>query len=1197
MPPDDSSPVQAWGRFPSGALPGALSDLVAALESGPARAIAATAEQAAVAAAAVAAALEAPLVLLTPTPVLAERVASVVRWLLHAGPTPYSFPRWPRGADSPYEEVVEGPFTAAARSGALGAFCLSDSPYAVALDAALAARRTIPFDAYSEGVFRLEVGRDIDLTALMDVLVGAGYRRTSSVAEVGEFAVRGGVLDVFSPYGEDPVRVELDGDTIVSLKVFDAATQRAQRPLAKTWVVPAWEVPGDPGRLRDAAIRLRDAAAAAGVPAPRVAEVETLFTQGRTPPAFAAMLPLIYGGLDLPLDYLGETAVVAVLDPAGCFASADAALDTLRAEREALAPGPRLAAPPEDLAAPGETLLGRLRNRPRTLWFDAGLPVAAGEQSGLVPAPARGPVLGPAHPEASSAELTLATHAEVPVAERVAGLVSIARRLADSGQRLLVLAPSDSEADRVRSILASEGLDPAIAGRDGLAETFLLRTTTPVRVGVGRVRAPFGIETLGLLVVPSEAVFGVKDTVTGRRGERRGAKALSDLRDLSPGDLVIHREHGIGVFDGMKEMVLDGRKAECLVLSYAAGDRLYLPVERSNLLEKFVSGGDGGPARTLDRLGSPAFAKRKKAARGAVRDIAAKLKVLYARRLAATAEPLSPPDAEFREFEATFPYETTADQERAIEDVLEDVGRDRPMDRLVCGDVGFGKTEVAIRAAYKAVLDGKQVAVLVPTTILAEQHRLTFAARFRGTPVVVESLSRFKTPQEAKRTLLTLAQGGVDVIIGTHRLLSKDVVFRDLGLLVVDEEHRFGVAHKERLREIAAHVHTLTLTATPIPRTLHMALAGIRDLSVIATPPRDRLAVKTFVARAGRDLVRSAVLKELNRNGQVFYVHNRVEDIYETADRIQGLVPEARVTVAHGQMSAADLETVMSAFVRGDKDVLVCTTLIESGLDIGTANTMIVDSADTLGLAQLYQLRGRVGRAAEQAYCYLLVRDPSTLTDDARRRIEAIERFSELSSGFNLASMDLEIRGAGDVLGADQSGHLAAVGLDLFMEMLQDALHELSGEAVEERIDPELKIDADARIPAEWLPDESLRLRMYKRLASSRDLAEVAQLAGEMADRFGRPPVGVERLLTLMRIKVRARALGLALVGLRAGSAQVIAAAGHEASIPRLRAAAESRAFRVQSAEADRLRLVVPRGVEGDAALTLLEDLLRQGSA
>jgi transcription-repair coupling factor (superfamily II helicase) len=1179
MPPDNTHVNTARGRFPAGVLPQDVARLVSDAETGPVRAFAATAEQAAVAAATVAAALEAPLVVLAPTQVLAERVASITRWLLGAGPTPYAFPRWPRGADSPYQDVVEGPFSAAARSGALGAFCLSELPYAVALDAALAARRTVPFDAYSEGVFRLEVGREIDLSALVEMLVAAGYHRASTVAEVGEFAVRGGVLDIFSPYAEDPIRVELDGDTIATMKVFDAATQRAQRPLSRTWVVPAWEVPGDPARLRDAVIRLRDAAAAAGVPAPRVAEVEALFAQGRTPPAFAAMLPLIHGPLDLPLDYLGETAVVAILDPAGCFAAADAALDSIRSERDALAAGPRLVSSPEELAAPGEELLSRLSRRPRTLWFETG---ATG-------------VFGPAHPEASSAELMLATHGEVPVSQRVSGLVGIARRLSESGQRMLVLAPSDAEADRVRSILSAEGLDPAVAGRDGLAETLLLRTSAPVRVGVGRVRATFGIETLGLLVVPSESVFGVKDTVAGRRGERRGAKALTDLRDLSPGDLVIHREHGIGVFDGMKEMTLDGRTAECLVLTYAAGDRLYVPVERANLLEKYVSAAEGAAPRTLDRLGSPAFARRKKAARGAARDIAGKLKVLYARRLAATTEPLSPPDNEFREFEATFPYETTADQERAIEDVLEDVCRDRPMDRLVCGDVGFGKTEVAIRAAFKAVLDGRQVAVLVPTTILAEQHRLSFAARFRNTPVVVESLSRFKTPQQSKRVLLGLSQGGVDVVIGTHRLLSKDVVFRDLGLLVVDEEHRFGVAHKERLREMAANVHTLTLTATPIPRTLHMALAGIRDLSVIVTPPRDRLAVKTFVARAGHDLVRSAVLKELNRNGQVFYVHNRVEDIFDTAQHVQSLVPEARVTVAHGQMSADDLESVMSAFIRGEKDVLVCTTLIESGLDIGTANTMIVDAADTLGLAQLYQLRGRVGRAAEQAYCYLLVRDPSTLTDDARRRIEAIERFSELSSGFTLASMDLEIRGAGDVLGADQSGHLAAVGLDLYMEMLQDALRELSGEVVEERIDPELKVDVQARIPAEWLPDERLRLRMYKRLASSRDLLEVERLAGEMADRFGRPPEGVERLLTLMRVKVRARDLGLALVGLKAGVVQFVAASGHESSITDLRVVAERLNMRVQSADHDRLRLAVPRGVDGDAALAMVEELLSSG--
>ena len=440
-------------------------------------------------------------------------------------------------------------------------------------------------------------------------------------------------------------------------------------------------------------------------------------------------------------------------------------------------------------------------------------------------------------------------------------------------------------------------------------------------------------------------------------------------------------------------------------------------------------------------------------------------------------------------------------------------------------------------------------------------------------------MSRLRTGQEERRILDAVKNGGLDILIGTHRILSKDVQFRDLGLLVVDEEHRFGVAHKERLRQISATVHTLTLSATPIPRTLHMALSGIRELSVIATPPRDRLAVKTFVARASRELIRSAIQREVGRGGQVFVVHNRVEDIYDFAQKVQDTAPEARVTVAHGQMSSGDLESVMAAFVRGDKDVLVCTTIIESGLDIGSANTMLIHDAETFGLAQLYQLRGRVGRASEQAYCYLLVRDPSTMTEDARKRIEAIERFSELASGFSLAAMDMEIRGAGNVLGAEQSGHMAAVGYDMFVQMLQDAIQELSGEVVEEPLDPELKIDADARIPATYVEDERVRLKFYKRLASSRDLREVSSTLADLSDRFGPAPEAVARLGALMRVKVAARDLGLALVAVKDDVAQFVAAPGRDGAVRVMEAARRLDARVLTLDGPDKVRVVLPRGV------------------
>ncbi len=1131
-----------------------MKAIVEALESGAASGSVPSAEHAAMVTAMLVSSTGRPAIVIAPTSTMVDRIYGLVRYLLEFGPVPCDFPRLPAAEGSPYEQVIESPFVSATRLGALAQCALASDAFVMVVDAARAATRVMPFEAFCEGIARLQVDRDIDVEAIAGLLAASGYRRTSTVAEVGEFAVRNAVLDIYSPMHDDPFRIEVDFDRVESVRFFDPATQRTRRNADHAWIVPVWEIPCSQDSLRSAGLRLRDCAAEQGIPSSDIPWIENQIAEGRAPAGFAGMLPYFHEWLDLPLDYAGEDVLVIVVDPDGCIAAADAGLERLQGfYSDVPRPSPRhgrggagkdrqpgeriLAAEPARLAVDGPALLGRLSNRPGTL---------------LLKMDSSGGLLGPAHREMFSRELVMCTTPEVPVADRVAALTTLAARLRDDGDGLLLMAPSEAEAKRVREILESGGLQPGDAPGNGLASVLLARQS--VRTGVGRCRVPFGLETYGVLVIPSESVFGVKDVSSRRRQERRNIQKIQEFRELVPGDLVIHRDHGMGVFEKMVDVTVDGIVSECLLLTYRDGDRLYVPVDHANLLDRYSPPGEG-ETRQLDRLGSPAWVKKRASARGAARDIARQLRLLYARRMSATAPAMSAPDSEFREFEASFGWETTPDQERAIEEILDDLQKTKPIDRLVCGDVGFGKTEVAIRAAYKAVLDGYQVAVLVPTTILAEQHRLTFAARLRNTPVVVDSVSRFKSSSEIRDSLVRLRTGAVDIVVGTHRLLSADVKFQRLGLLVIDEEHRFGVAHKERLREISVGVHTLSLTATPIPRTLHMALSGIRELSLITTPPRDRLAVRTFVARSGTEIMRSAILREKARGGQVFVVHNRVEDIYALANEVAAAVPEVSVCVGHGQMSAGELENVMSAFVRGEKDVLVATTIIESGLDIGTANTMLIHDADRLGLAQLYQLRGRVGRSAEQAYCYLLVRDPSTLSGDARMRIEAIERFSELASGFNLASMDLAIRGGGDILGADQSGHMAAVGEEMFMDMLADAVRELSGEDTSETPEPEVKLDVEIRIPREYLPDERLRLRFYKRLSGASDAADIDYIAAELVDRFGALPVPAASLVAMMKIKVAAASAGISSVTLRGGELLLSAVRGRQSSLDAISAA------------------------------------------
>ena len=622
-----------------------------------------------------------------------------------------------------------------------------------------------------------------------------------------------------------------------------------------------------------------------------------------------------------------------------------------------------------------------------------------------------------------------------------------------------------------------------------------------------------------MVVITEEEIFGPR---ARRAAPRRAGPAFGDLQNLQVGDYVVHEEHGIGLYRGLTKLPVKGTPIDFLQLDYESGT-LYLPVYRLAALQRYV-GGDGAKPK-LDRLGGITWEKTRRKASAEVRQLAEELLQLYAQREALPGHAFPTADSLYREFEATFPFEETEDQQRAIEEVLGDMEAGRPMDRLVCGDVGYGKTEVALRAALRAVQGGRQVAMLAPTTVLVEQHYVTFAERFRDYPVHVAALSRFKPRADQVETIKKLAEGRLDIVIGTHRLLSADVRFKDLGLLIIDEEQRFGVAHKERLKKLRTQVDVLTLTATPIPRTLHLAMVGMREISIIATPPADRLAIRTILCRWDPNLVRDGIRRELQRGGQVFFVHNRVQDLDEWAARVQALVPEARVATGHGQMDERRLERVMVDFVDHQYDVLVCTTIIESGLDIGRANTMFVNQADRFGLAQLYQLRGRIGRSRERAICYLMVPAEDALTPDAKARLAVLQRFTELGAGFSIASHDLEIRGAGELLGARQSGAIAAVGFDMYTRLLEEAVAELRGESLQRERDPELTTDLPGYVPDDYCPDVGQRLDLYKRLSAAPDEDAVAELLVEVEDRFGRPPDEVRLLADLMVCKCLARQL------------------------------------------------------------------------
>ncbi|MCS6915067.1 MAG: transcription-repair coupling factor [Myxococcales bacterium] len=1000
-------------------------------------------------------------------------------------------------------------------------------------------RRVMPREALIALCDILQAEQEVDRERTLSLLTRAGYTRMPVCEDPGTFAVRGGVIDLFPPLYRFPVRLELYGDLIESMRFYDPQTQRTLRKTSEICIHPVREALLSPGHaLRE---RLLQAGDLASHPSSRTRQILEQIEAGEDFFGIEALVPAMHARMDSVFSYLPPGTSLFVLEPHQVMdALLDHLVDAERAYERRLAEH-QLCLPPADFYLNCDQLEAELRAPDRSCIEAQGLEIYDG--SAVSDAQGAG---GPEQEPAPMLRFACDNHRSLQ-AELVRGradhkehflqpLVDRMRRQLDEGQHVVVVCSSLQHGERLGSLLRGYGL-PTHLHRPGLAS--LAADEGPGRLDLLELGPPSGrIELLigslgrgldlpldGISLYSEAEIFGEKARRVARTPPRP-APSLSSFKDLREGSFVVHKLHGIGVYRGLAKLPVRGVPVDFVHIQYEGGS-LYLPVWRLREVQRYV--GAEGLTPRIDRLGGETWQKTRARVGREIRQLAEELLRLYAQRQAQPGHAVRLDEAAeqmLHEFEATFPFEETPDQQRAIDEVLADLEDERPMDRLVCGDVGYGKTEVAMRAAMKVVLGGRQVAVLAPTTVLVEQHLQTFRSRFSAMPVRIDSLSRFRSRAEQLQTIRALAEGSVDIVIGTHRLLSPDVRFRNLGLVIIDEEQRFGVAHKERLRRMRTQVDTLTLSATPIPRTLHMALSGLREISLITTPPADRLAIRTLVAREGDDLIREGVRRELQRGGQVFFVHNRVETIGKWARRLHELLPEVRILTAHGQMAAEELERVMLDFVQGRADLLLCTTIIESGLDIPRANTMFVDRADTFGLSQLYQLRGRIGRSRERAYCYLLVPPEREMTSEAKQRLAVLQRFSELGAGYNIATHDLEIRGAGELLGDRQSGTMSAVGFDMYIQMLNDAVAELRGQPIRSEPDLDLSCDLPGFIPEAYLPDTGQRLDFYQRLSQADDEEQVAELLGELRDRYGPLPEEVEVLAGITVVRSLGRRLG-----------------------------------------------------------------------
>jgi len=972
-------------------------------------------------------------------------------------------------------------------------------------------QKLIPRHEVSRYAELVIAGEEIERDYLVSKLISGGYTKTAIVEEPGDFSIRGGIIDIFSPLYPDPLRIEFYGDFVESLRFFSPSSQRQLKSINEAVILPAKEVILDKQLLPNIISGIRVLANELDVPVTHTRKVIDKLRYDEALSGIESLIPLIYPQLDTLFDYIPQNSLIVALNHEELEKTASETEERVLSNYSSACDEKRLCVAPEKLYQKWSQASAVLLEK-KPLVFKL-LEVSKSQQT-----PQARPLQFKVAIEDNS-DLSLALKNPAEKENLFRPLVDWFRDKERSGYTALAVCRTESQAERLQSLLDAYGLPlKRLAGFSDFSNN-----RGQLCICIGQVSGGFVWPVQFLALVTDDEIFGVRHQ--RKYAQPRPRAQLLNMQELKKNDLIVHDDHGIGQYGGLEKLKVEGLTNDFLVLVYKAGDKLYLPVDRMSVVQKYM--GIDGVTPVLDTLGGKSWEKVKSRVKKSAEKIAGELLKLYARRKIDRGYPFAAPDAYLKEFEAGFAYEETVDQHKAIEDALEDMQSPIPMDRLVCGDVGYGKTEVALRASFLAVNDGKQVAVLVPTTILAEQHFATFSSRFERYPVNIACLSRFRSARIQRAIVNDLKAGKVDIVIGTHRLLQKDIAFNDLGLLVLDEEQRFGVKHKEKLKQFRSSVDVLALTATPIPRTLHLSLVGVRDISIISTPPEYRKSIITYIAEFDDAVIADAIKKELGRQGQIFFVHNHIQTIDKIADKLRRMVPEVRLEVAHGRMDEDQLEEAMYLFMNKEIDMLVCTTIIESGLDIASANTIIVNRADRFGLAQMYQLRGRVGRSDEQAYAYLLIPHESVLGKDAQKRLKVLMEHSDLGSGFQIAMSDLKIRGGGTILGASQSGHIAAVGYDMFLKLMESSIAELKGEPTVESLEPEINVNLSALLSEHYIPDIDQRMSAYRRLARMTELQQIADFKSELIDRFGPLPDEAANLLLKIVLKVMAKKAGV----------------------------------------------------------------------